>query len=83
MKAARTPNNSPAAAARASMAVSSSATGRQDPAHPASYAAWQRRRPDDAGAWLATICLNAARDKWRRHTRRSAIVSDRPVPDLL
>ena len=38
---------------------------------------------DDAGAWLATICLNAARDERRRHTRRSAIVSDRPVPDLL
>jgi RNA polymerase sigma-70 factor (ECF subfamily) len=46
------------------------------------FAAWQRRRPDDAGAWLATICLNAARDERRRHTRRSAIVSDRPVPDL-
>ena len=46
------------------------------------FAAWQRRRPDDIGAWLATICLNAGRDERRRHARRSAAVSDGPVPDL-
>jgi RNA polymerase sigma-70 factor, ECF subfamily len=46
------------------------------------YAAWRRRRPDDAGAWLATICLNAGRDERRRHSRRSAALSDGPVPDL-
>ena len=46
------------------------------------FAAWQRRRPDDVGAWLAAICLNAGRDERRRHARRSAAVSDGPVPDL-
>jgi RNA polymerase sigma-70 factor, ECF subfamily len=46
------------------------------------FAAWQRRRPDDVGAWLATICLNAGRDERRRHARRSAAVSAGPVPDL-
>jgi RNA polymerase sigma-70 factor, ECF subfamily len=46
------------------------------------FAAWQRRRPDDVGAWLATICLNAGRDERRRHARRSAVVSPSPVPDL-
>ena len=46
------------------------------------FAAWQRRRPDDAGAWLATICLNAGRDERRRHARRSAAMSNGPVPDL-
>ena len=46
------------------------------------FAAWQRRRPDDVGAWLATICLNAGRDERRRHARRSAAVSYGPVPDL-
>lgn len=46
------------------------------------FAAWQRRRPDDVGAWLATICLNAGRDERRRHARRIAAVSDGPVPDL-
>ena len=31
---------------------------------------WRRRRPDDAGAWLATVCLNAARSSWRRRAAR-------------
>jgi hypothetical protein len=46
------------------------------------YAAWARRRPDDVGAWLATICLNAGRDELRRHARRSVVFYDGPVPDL-
>jgi RNA polymerase sigma-70 factor (ECF subfamily) len=46
------------------------------------FAAWQRRRPDDVGAWLATICLNAGRDELRRHARRTASLSNEPVPDL-
>jgi len=46
------------------------------------FAAWQRRRPDDVGAWLATICLNVGRDERRRHARRSAVVSVGSVPDL-
>lgn len=46
------------------------------------YAAWGRRRPDDVGAWLATICLNVGRDELRRHARRNAAVHDGPVPDL-
>ena len=37
---------------------------------------------DDAGAWLATICLNADRDERRRHARRCAALYDGPVPDL-
>jgi RNA polymerase sigma-70 factor, ECF subfamily len=45
------------------------------------FAAWPRRRPDDVGAWLATICLNAGRDERRRHARRSAVFRG-PVPDL-
>ena len=46
------------------------------------FAAWHRRRPDDVGAWLATICLNVGRDERRRHARRTAVISDGPVPDL-
>jgi RNA polymerase sigma-70 factor, ECF subfamily len=46
------------------------------------YAAWRRRRPDDTGAWLATICLNAGRDERRRHARRAAAAFNGPVPDL-
>src|SRR5258708_12857529 len=46
------------------------------------YAAWGRRRPDDVGAWLATIRLNAGRDERRRHARRSAAAYDGPLPDL-
>ncbi len=46
------------------------------------YAAWHRRRPDDVGAWLATICLSAGRDERRRHARRSAALYHGPVPDL-
>lgn len=45
------------------------------------FAAWHRRRPDDVGAWLATICLNVGRDE-RRRARRSAAICDGPVPDL-
>lgn len=46
------------------------------------FAAWQQRRPDDVGAWLATICLNAGRDERHRHARRNAALWDGPVPDL-
>jgi len=46
------------------------------------YAAWQRRRHQDVGAWLATICLNAGRDELRRYTRHRAAISSGPVPDL-
>ncbi len=46
------------------------------------YAAWRRRRPRDAGAWLATICLNAGRDELRRHSRRLAASYHGLVPDL-
>ena len=46
------------------------------------YAAWDRRRPDDVGAWLATICLNVGRDEMRRQTRRGAFIYDGPLPDL-
>jgi RNA polymerase sigma-70 factor, ECF subfamily len=46
------------------------------------YAAWGRRRPNDVGAWLATICLNAGRDELRRQARRTAVVSDRPIPEV-
>lgn len=46
------------------------------------FAAWGRRRPDDVGAWLATICLNVGRDLLRRHSRRDARLDDRPVADL-
>lgn len=31
---------------------------------------WRRRAPDDAGAWFATICLNAARSSYRRRAAR-------------
>ncbi len=31
---------------------------------------WRRRRPDDPGAWFATICLNAARSSYRRRAVR-------------
>lgn len=46
------------------------------------YAAWGRRVPDDVGAWLATICLNAGRDELRRHARRNAAEQPGPVPEL-
>lgn len=32
--------------------------------------AWRRQRPDDPGAWFATICLNAARSSYRRRAAR-------------
>lgn len=31
---------------------------------------WRRRPPDDARAWLATVCLNAARSGHRRQASR-------------
>ena len=31
---------------------------------------WRRQVPDDAGAWFATICLNAARSSSRRRAAR-------------
>jgi RNA polymerase sigma-70 factor, ECF subfamily len=46
------------------------------------YAAWGRRRPDDAGAWLATICLNVGRDELRRRARRMAAVDHETVSEL-
>lgn len=46
------------------------------------YAAWTRQRPDDPGAWLATICLNVGRDHLRRHARHQATVTPGPLPDL-
>jgi RNA polymerase sigma-70 factor (ECF subfamily) len=46
------------------------------------YAAWGARRPDDPGAWLATICLNVGRDALRRHARYRAAVDPAPIPDL-
>ena len=46
------------------------------------YTAWGKRRPDDPGAWLATICLNVGRDTLRRHARYRAAVDQAPIPDL-
>jgi RNA polymerase sigma-70 factor (ECF subfamily) len=46
------------------------------------YAAWHRRRPDDVGAWLATICLNVGRDERRRHSRRDRTTYHGPLPDI-
>ena len=46
------------------------------------YAAWDRSRPADVRAWLATICLNVGRDEARRHARRAAAAYDGPLPDL-
>lgn len=46
------------------------------------YAAWGRRGPRDVAAWLATICLNAARDELRRHARRNSAIVDGPLPEL-
>lgn len=31
---------------------------------------WRRRAPDDAAAWFATVCLNAARSSYRRSAAR-------------
>lgn len=44
------------------------------------YAAWRGQRPEDTGAWLATICLNVGRDQLRRHLRHPTAPG--PVPDL-
>jgi len=40
---------------------------------------WRRRPPNDARAWLATICLNAARSGWRREASRPVVALD---PDV-
>ncbi|WP_243715636.1 RNA polymerase sigma factor [Micromonospora sp. KC207] len=37
---------------------------------------WRRQPPDDARAWLATICLNIARAGWRRDAGRPTEVLD-------
>lgn len=31
---------------------------------------WRRQAPDNPGAWLATVCLNAARSRYRRRAAR-------------
>lgn len=36
---------------------------------------WRRGAPDDAGAWFATICLNAARSAYRRTAVRPREIS--------
>ena len=36
---------------------------------------WRRRRPDDPAAWLATVCLNAARSSYRRSAVRPVEVA--------
>ena len=36
---------------------------------------WRRSAPDDAGAWFATICLNAARSSYRRRAARPVEVA--------
>lgn len=46
------------------------------------FAAWERRRPEDVGAWLATICLNTGRTQLRRHLRRVAVETASEPPDL-
>ena len=37
---------------------------------PAGLRGWGRQRPDDAAAWFATICLDAARSSHRRQAAR-------------
>ena len=37
---------------------------------------WRRQPPDDAGAWLATVCLNASRSSHRRRSARPQEVMD-------
>lgn len=41
---------------------------------------WRRGAPDDSGAWLATVCLNAARSGYRRRGARPREV---PAEDWL
>ncbi|MDP9427983.1 MAG: RNA polymerase sigma factor [Actinomycetota bacterium] len=36
---------------------------------------WRRHRPDDPAAWLATVCLNAARSSFRRRAARPVEVT--------
>jgi len=36
---------------------------------------WRRHAPDDAAAWFATICLNAARSSYRRRAARPVEVA--------
>ena len=46
------------------------------------YTAWGKHRPDDPGAWLATICLNVGRDALRRHARYRLAVGQAPIPEV-
>ena len=43
---------------------------------------WRRHPPDDARAWLCTICLNTARGEWRHNAIRPTEVLD-PHPGTL
>lgn len=43
------------------------------------YRAWVRRRPDDARAWLVTICLNLARSAARRRSLHPEVLSPDPA----
>lgn len=50
----------------------------------AAWKAWQRQGPPDAaGAWLATICLNNARSRWRRSRVRPVAHADPTVSERL
>ncbi len=50
----------------------------------AAWKAWQRHGPpDSAGAWLATICLNNARSRWRRSRARPLEYLDPAVGERL
>lgn len=42
------------------------------------WAAWPTARPRDPRAWLVTICLNTARDGWRRAQSRPEVLDDGP-----
>lgn len=42
------------------------------------WAAWPTARPKDVRAWLVTICLNTARDGWRRSQSRPEVLDDGP-----
>lgn len=37
---------------------------------------WRRQRPDHPGAWLATVCLNAARSSYRKRAVRPVECGD-------
>lgn len=42
------------------------------------WASWPSARPRDPRAWLVTICLNTARDGWRRRQSRPEVLDDGP-----